>query len=83
MLNAISAAPCCDVTSLLAKVNETVLTDAQGSGLIGSPSDISPPYPSQKAISLATGKLKAVNTVSAMPLSPMWRLAQEVEWVGW
>ncbi|CAL8339424.1 semaphorin-7A isoform X1 [Gadus morhua] len=35
-------------------VNETVLTDAQGSGLIGSPSDISPPYPSQKAISLAT-----------------------------
>ena len=51
-----------DVTSLLAKVNETVLTDAQGSGLIGSPSDISPPYPSQKAISLTTGKLKGVNT---------------------
>ncbi|XP_026172789.1 semaphorin-7A isoform X2 [Mastacembelus armatus] len=33
-------------------VNETVLTDVQGSGQIAAASDISPPYPSQKSISL-------------------------------
>uniref|UniRef100_A0A667ZG62 Si:ch211-113g11.6 n=1 Tax=Myripristis murdjan TaxID=586833 RepID=A0A667ZG62_9TELE len=34
-------------------VNDTVLTDAQGSGQIASASDISPPYPSQRSISLS------------------------------
>ncbi|XP_061676253.1 semaphorin-7A [Syngnathoides biaculeatus] len=39
-------------------VNDTVLTDVQGVGHIASPSDISPPYPSQKSISLpADGSL--------------------------
>ncbi|XP_058502977.1 semaphorin-7A [Solea solea] len=39
-------------------VNDTVLTDVQGGGQIGSASDISPPYPSQKSISLpADGSL--------------------------
>ncbi|KAM4600682.1 semaphorin-7A [Polymixia lowei] len=39
-------------------VNDTVLTDAQGSGQIGAASDISPPYPSQRSISLtADGSL--------------------------
>ncbi|XP_051922440.1 semaphorin-7A [Hippocampus zosterae] len=39
-------------------VNDTVLTDIQGVGQIGSPADISPPYPSQKSISLpADGSL--------------------------
>uniref|UniRef100_A0A8D3DTT0 Semaphorin-1A n=1 Tax=Scophthalmus maximus TaxID=52904 RepID=A0A8D3DTT0_SCOMX len=33
-------------------VNDTVLTDVQGSGQIASASDISPPYPSQRSISL-------------------------------
>ncbi|XP_077577246.1 semaphorin-7A [Stigmatopora nigra] len=35
-------------------VNDTVLSDIQGVGHIGSASDISPPYPSQKSISLPT-----------------------------
>ncbi|XP_061573547.1 semaphorin-7A [Cololabis saira] len=35
-------------------VNDTVLTDVQGNGQIGSASDISPAYPSQKSISLPT-----------------------------
>ncbi|XP_068179096.1 semaphorin-7A isoform X1 [Antennarius striatus] len=39
-------------------VNDTVLTDVQGNGHIGSASDISPPYPSQRSISLpADGNL--------------------------
>nr|XP_057908764.1 semaphorin-7A isoform X1 [Doryrhamphus excisus] len=39
-------------------VNDTVLTDVQGVGQIASPSDISPPYPSQRSISLpADGSL--------------------------
>ncbi|XP_068616519.1 semaphorin-7A [Brachionichthys hirsutus] len=39
-------------------VNDTVLTGVQGSGRIGSASDISPPYPSQRSISLpADGSL--------------------------
>lgn len=39
-------------------VNDTVLTDVQGSGHIASASDISPAYPSQKSISLtADGSL--------------------------
>ncbi|XP_034409114.1 semaphorin-7A [Cyclopterus lumpus] len=33
-------------------VNNTVLTDVRGNGQIASASDISPPYPSQKSISL-------------------------------
>ncbi|KAM6909622.1 semaphorin-7A [Xenentodon cancila] len=35
-------------------VNDTVLTDVKGNGQIGSASDISPAYPSQKSISLPT-----------------------------
>lgn len=35
------------------QVNDTVLTDVQGQ--IGAASDISPPYPSQRSISLPTG----------------------------
>ncbi|XP_022068850.1 semaphorin-7A [Acanthochromis polyacanthus] len=39
-------------------VNDTVLTDVQGAGQIASASDISPPYPSQKSITLpADGSL--------------------------
>ncbi|XP_033496264.1 semaphorin-7A [Epinephelus fuscoguttatus] len=39
-------------------VNDTVLTDVQGNGQIASASDISPPYPSQRSISLpADGSL--------------------------
>ncbi|XP_062256244.1 semaphorin-7A [Platichthys flesus] len=39
-------------------VNDTVLTDVQGNGQMASASDISPPYPSQKSISLpADGSL--------------------------
>ncbi|XP_049585297.1 semaphorin-7A isoform X1 [Syngnathus scovelli] len=47
-------------------VNDTVLTDIQGVGPIGSPSDISPPYPSQKSITLpADGSLySAMSAVS-------------------
>ncbi|KAK0144870.1 Semaphorin-7A [Merluccius polli] len=47
-------------------VNETVLTDAQGSGQIGSPSDISPPYPSQKAISLTTDSGSLYSALSSV-----------------
>ncbi|CAB1419699.1 unnamed protein product [Pleuronectes platessa] len=36
-------------------VNDTVLTDVQGNGQMASASDISPPYPSQKSISLPAG----------------------------
>uniref|UniRef100_A0A3Q2YBR0 Si:ch211-113g11.6 n=1 Tax=Hippocampus comes TaxID=109280 RepID=A0A3Q2YBR0_HIPCM len=39
------------------QVNDTVLTDIQGVGQIASPADISPPYPSQKSISLPAGSL--------------------------
>ncbi|KAM4735699.1 semaphorin-7A isoform 2-T2 [Anableps anableps] len=39
-------------------VNDTVLTDIQGSGMIASASDISPPFPSQKSVNLpADGSL--------------------------
>ncbi|XP_028327630.1 semaphorin-7A [Gouania willdenowi] len=39
-------------------VNDTMLTDVQGAGHIGSASEISPPYPSQKSISVpADGSL--------------------------
>uniref|UniRef100_G3NAE3 Semaphorin-1A n=1 Tax=Gasterosteus aculeatus aculeatus TaxID=481459 RepID=G3NAE3_GASAC len=39
-------------------VNDSVLTDVQGNGQIGPSSDISPPYPSQRSISLpADGSL--------------------------
>lgn len=41
--------------SLSRQVNETVLTDVQGNGQIASASDISPPYPSQRSISLPAG----------------------------
>ncbi|XP_026226549.1 sema and PSI domain-containing protein isoform X1 [Anabas testudineus] len=34
-------------------VNDTVLTDVQGNGQIASASEISPPYPSQRSISLS------------------------------
>lgn len=40
---------------LPAQVNDTVLTDVQGSGPIAAASDISPPYPSQRSISLPAG----------------------------
>lgn len=48
-------------------VNDTVLTDVQGQ--IASPSDISPPYPSQKSISLpADGSLySAMSSVAGHP----------------
>ncbi|KAK5861723.1 hypothetical protein PBY51_017178 [Eleginops maclovinus] len=50
-------------------VNETVLTDVQGNGQIASASDISPPYPSQKSISLpADGSLySAMSSVAGHP----------------
>ncbi|XP_056142987.1 semaphorin-7A [Lampris incognitus] len=34
-------------------VNDTVLTDVQGSAQMAAPADISPPYPSQRSISLS------------------------------
>lgn len=37
------------------QVNDSVLTDVLGAGQIASPSDISPPYPSQKFINLPAG----------------------------
>lgn len=37
------------------QVNDSVLTDVQGNGQIGPSSDISPPYPSQRSISLPAG----------------------------
>lgn len=39
------------------QVNDTVLTDVQGNGQIASASDISPPYPSQRSISLPAGNI--------------------------
>ncbi|XP_051262540.1 semaphorin-7A [Dicentrarchus labrax] len=50
-------------------VNDTVLTDVQGNGQIASASDISPPYPSQRSISLpADGSLySAMSSVAGHP----------------
>ncbi|XP_032373769.1 semaphorin-7A [Etheostoma spectabile] len=50
-------------------VNDTVLTDVQGNGQIASASDISPPYPSQKSISLPSdGSLySAMSSVTGHP----------------
>lgn len=37
------------------QVNDTVLTEVQGGGQLAAASDISPPYPSQRSISLPAG----------------------------
>ncbi|XP_054903048.1 semaphorin-7A [Poeciliopsis prolifica] len=50
-------------------VNDTVLTDVQGGGMIAPASHISPPYPSQKSINLpADGNLySAMSSVGGFP----------------
>ena len=58
----------------LRQVNDTVLTDVQGNGQIASASDISPPYPSQRSISVPAGKkLKKEITFGLLEFMIYWK----------
>ena len=61
------------------QVNDTVLTDVQGGGQIASPSDISPPYPSQSSISLPAGnkhKREGIHIHSKLYMF-IWKVEEE------